>query len=115
VSRSRQALTGLLVIAAGLFFGLSDPSNVPSFALITGFVLLVVVLYQVTYGLLTVVSWYGLLPAKAPRRRLAVAVTGLVGCVLALQSSGQLSNRDILVLIPLVLGIYLYTYAVRAE
>ncbi len=104
-----------LVIADSLFFGLSDPERVASVGLIVGFCLFVVSLYQLLYALLTFASWYGLGPASAMRRRLAGTLTGLAASIVALQSTGELGTRDILVLVPLLVGVYLYSYVARTE
>ena len=114
INRSQFWLVIGLLMADGLFFGLSDPASVPSLALAIGFILFVVTLYRLLYGLLILVSWYGFSRGKRPRRRLALTVTGLVGGIVALQSIGELAARDVLVLVPLVIGMYVYnSYAVR--
>jgi hypothetical protein len=113
--RGRVWLAAGFVVAAGLFFGLSDPSKVPSFVLIIGFGLLVAILYQGIYGLLTVSSWYGFLPNRRSRQRLATVTATALGSLVALQSIGELSHRDVLVLMPLMIGVYFYTYAARTE
>jgi hypothetical protein len=59
------------------------------------------------YGLFTFVAMYGL--ALKPRR-LAGSLTGFSCGLLALQSIGQLSWRDVAVLSPLILVGYLYSY-----
>ena len=115
MKRARIWLVVIFLMGAGLFFGLSDPSKVPSFTLIIAFGLLLLVLYQLIFGLLTVGSWYGLLADRRGRRRLSVVLTGLVGGLVALQSIGELSHRDVLVLIPLMVGFYFYSYAARTE
>ena len=114
MNHARQVLSIGFAVATGLFFALSDTSKVPSFALIVGFVLLVLAFYQALNGLLVIGSWYGLLSVKATRRRLAGAISGVAGCVIALQSTGQLTKRDVLVLTPLAVGAYLYVYASRS-
>ncbi|HTB48743.1 MAG TPA: hypothetical protein VK712_01530 [Verrucomicrobiae bacterium] len=104
----------VLLVADGLFFTLTDPERLPSFAWIIGFVLLALTLYVLAYAVLGVGSWYGL-PFKRHRRRLAGVLAGLVSGLLALQSVGELSARDVLVLLPLALIAYLYSsYAEKA-
>ena len=96
-----------LVVADALFFGLTDPANVPSFALIIGFLLFAATLYQLVKGIFKLGAWYGISYTKH-QLRLARIVTGVLAGTIALQSMGQLVGRDILVLIPLLLVVYLY-------
>jgi hypothetical protein len=49
---------------------------------------------------------------RRTRRRLTLFVTGIIGALLAMQSIGQLSVRDALVIVPIAIIIYVYfTYA----
>ena len=113
-ARPRPWLAMCLLVADGLFFGLSNPATVPSFALAISFILFVLTLYQLLHGLMILGSWYGLSRSKRTRRRLAGTMAGLISGLVALQSIGELGSRDVLVLVPLAIGIYLYnTYAVR--
>jgi hypothetical protein len=62
-------------------------------------------------GVLAAGRWYGV-AFSGRRRRLAGVITGFVGGVVALQSVGELSMRDVLVLVPLTVMAYVYaTYA----
>ena len=106
-SHPRFWLVSCLLVVDGLFFGLSDPQKVPSLLLAAGFLLMVATLYQLMLGLLHAADWYGL-PGKAHRRRQARIVTGLAGGLIALQSIGELGQRDVLVLLPLAVLAYLY-------
>ncbi len=115
VSRSHfWSLTGLLA-ADTILFTATDPQEVPSIILIVGFLLLTATLYYFVRALLAVARWYGLLPSDSHRRRLARVITGLTAGLVALQSIGQLSIRDVLVLLPLTLLAYLYITYGRAN
>jgi len=84
----------------------TDPHRVPSFVIMAVFVMLVISLYELLKGLIYLLAWYGL---AVPRpRRLATILTVMCGGVLALQSIGELTGRDIAVLLPFVLLAYLY-------
>lgn len=90
-----------------LVFGSSDARKVPSYILIVGFVLLLATVYQAFYGVLSLSRLYGL---KLKRRgRFALYLTGVVGILIALQSIGELSPRDVAVLLPLAVIGYLYS------
>lgn len=100
---------GLLVVDS-IVFGGTDPQQVPSFMLIVGFILLCLTVYCLLRGLLALLQLAGL-PLKH-RQRLLRAGTMLFGGCIALQSVGQLSSRDVIVLSLLTGLLYLYsTYA----
>jgi hypothetical protein len=99
-----QAL-GLFVLDVA-FFTKTNASKVAPFVLIIGFVLLVLTCYELLYGLLSVVRLYGL-PVRY-KQRLALYLVGVLGLMLALQSIGELTPRDILVLLPLATLAYIY-------
>ena len=99
-----QAL-GVLILDIA-FFTRTNASNVAPFVLIVGFVLSVLTCYVLLYGLLSVARLYGL-PVRY-KQRLAVYLSGLLGLILALQSIGELTPRDILVLLPLATLGYVY-------
>lgn len=90
-----------------LFFSLTDPLQVPSVLLIVAFLLFAVTFYLVTRQLFRLAHAYGV-PVGAKATRLAGIITGVIGVLVALQSMGQLSARDIWVLVPLALLTYLY-------
>ena len=91
----------------GLFFGLTDPQRLPAYMVIVAFLLVVVNVYMLVRGLLLALSWYGV-PLKHERRRLARLTTLILASLLALQSIGQLSARDLAVLLPFALLAYGY-------
>jgi hypothetical protein len=95
-----------LLAADGLVFGATNPNETASFMLIVGFVLLCATVYYLLDGLLTLTKLYGL-PLRHKKRFLRT-MTLLVSGLLAFQSLGQLSFRDVLVLSPLTILLYLY-------
>lgn len=106
-----QALGVLIMDMA--FFTKTSASKVAPIVLILGFVLLVLTCYELIYGLLSVARLYGL-PVRY-KQRLAVYLSGVLGLILALQSIGELTPRDVLVLLPLatlgyIYGVYVTTH-----
>jgi hypothetical protein len=99
-----QAL-GMLILDVA-FFTRTNASTVAPFVLIVGFVLLVITCYELLYGLLSAARLYGL-PVRY-KQRPAVYLSGVLGLILALQSIGELTPRDILVLLPLATLGYIY-------
>jgi hypothetical protein len=101
----------VLLIADYEFFSLTNPNNVPSFVLVLGFLLLLMTLYLVVRVVVTLLCFYvGAL--RRTRRRLTGFTTGLLGVLLALQSIGQLTTRDAVVIVPIAIVLYVYfTYA----
>src|SRR5580658_2404636 len=96
---------GLLVLDIA-FFTKTNASEVAPFVLIVGFVLLVLTCYELLYGLLSVARLYGL-PVRY-KQRLALYLAGILGLILALQSIGEHTPRDILVVVPLATLGYIY-------
>jgi len=99
---------GSLVVADALFFSLTNPMKVASWLLIVGFGLAAISLYYCLRGAVRVASWYGLPVSRRYQRRVAEVAGILIG-LLALQSIGQLSPRDVAVLLPLLLVAYLHS------
>jgi hypothetical protein len=108
----------LLLVVDSLFFSFTNPQKVASWLLIVGVLLLLYSLYYALLGILAVAVWYGLPAGKQPAR-LAKVIVGMVGFLVALQSIGELSARDVLVLLPLGVIAYLYSsrvfWRVQAE
>jgi high-affinity Fe2+/Pb2+ permease len=97
----------ILLGLAALMYGGSNAKNVPSLLLMVGFLLLLGVLYHFFYGLLSLAGLYGL---KLKRQnRFALCFTGVTGLLVALQSIGELSPRDVVVLLPLAGLAYIYS------
>ena len=95
-----------LFIIDCLFFGKTNASNVPPILLIIGFMLVVCTSYVLIYGLCGLMKLYGI-PIKH-KNRLSLFGSLTFGLILALQSVGELSVRDIIVLVPLAFIGYLY-------
>lgn len=97
---------GGLLLADALVFGLINPRETVSFMLIVGYVLLCASLYYLFDGILSLGKLYGV-PLTHKKRFLRTAII-LVSGIIAFQSIGQLSPRDILVLAPLSVLLYMY-------
>jgi len=101
-----------LLILDTLLFSYSNAAVVPSYMVMVGFILLTLTLYQIVYSLLGLTSLYGI---KLKRKKsLAMYLTLVIGGLIALQSIGQLSGRDIVVLLPLTILAYLYSAYVKS-
>lgn len=100
-------MIGGLLAADAAVFGLWNTESAPSAILIVGFLLFAVNAYALSLGLLKLAGLYGLAPV-GQRRRLARITTVVFSGLVALQSIGELSARDILVLLPFVALTYFY-------
>jgi hypothetical protein len=89
-----------------VFFSSINASQVAPFVLIIGFVLLLLTCYVLIYGLLSIARLYGL-PVRY-KKQLAIYLSGVAGLIMALQSIGELSPHDVLVLLPLATLGYVY-------
>lgn len=99
----------LLLAANLLFFGLTDAAKVSSIMLFAGFCLLIGMLYCLIYYSLGLSRFLGLSFLSKHRRRLSLYGTGVLAIIIALQSSGELGVRDVLVVMPLAVLGYLYS------
>jgi hypothetical protein len=97
----------LVLLLDAILFGSINARTTSSLFLMAGFVLLLATLYYVLRGLLALAGFYGF-KVKRPRY-LAFYMSGILGCLIALQSIGELGSRDAAVLLPLGLLAYLYT------
>ncbi|HSX45902.1 MAG TPA: hypothetical protein VLG27_02745 [Candidatus Saccharimonadia bacterium] len=88
-------------------FGASDAQKVPSLMLAVGFVLFLATIYHVFYGIMSIARFYGFRLKR--QNRFALYFTGVAGVLAALQSIGELSGRDIAVMVPLAAIGYLYS------
>lgn len=102
-----------LLIVDGLFFSVTNPVSAHAAILIVGFALVACTLYAFVDLSLRLGALYGITPTRH-RKRVARVATGLCAGLIALQSIGQLSARDISVLFPLALVAYLYVSYGRA-
>lgn len=93
-----------------MLFSTTNANNVPSFAVMAGFVLLILTVYYIVYSLIGLLGLYGI--KIKHKRQPAIYLTAMAGLLIALQSTGELGTRDIWVLLPLVVMGYFYsTYA----
>ena len=105
----RQA--SILVIIDCLYFGLTNPNKINSIFLIAGFILFGLSLYVIISAVMTFLKRMGW--QLRNRRRIAIFSVGLICLLIALQSIGQLSTRDVLIIIPLTILLYIYTAYIR--
>ena len=104
-SRSFWLSIGLIITDIA-FFGLTNPVKVASILLIAGFGLLVVTMYWLLLNIQKIAGLY--MPWLLRQKNLSLSISLLVGLLLALQSIGQLTVRDML-LVPAA-GLVLYAY-----
>lgn len=105
----RPAAAGLvLLVLDSLFFSMTNPNKVPSVMLIVGFLLVALSLYALLRLLLAGLSFYGL-PVRSHGKRVALLLAISGSLAIALQSLGELTARDVLVLGLLSIIAYVYT------
>jgi hypothetical protein len=113
-SQHRKWPLAALLLADLAVFGGTSPHSAPSIVLFIGFLLLSASFYMLLLGALRLVAWYGVSPG-ARRRRFIRLSAGVFSGLVALQSIGELSSRDILVALPLVLMAYMHLSYGRRE
>lgn len=105
----------LTLVLNVLFFSTTNPAKVAPLWLIVGFILAIATLYWFFRGVILLVGLYSKAICKQ-EKQLAKGLTVAATLVLALQSMGQLTVRDLLVLLPLVvLGYFYLRYGRRSE
>lgn len=98
---------GALFVFDGLFFSLINPVKAYAVVIIVGFVLLVITLYVLIDFVLAVSE--RIIPFSLyTKRRMALATTLVLSLLLALQSIGQLTTKDVLAVIPLAIVLSVY-------
>jgi hypothetical protein len=99
-------LTALFVVDV-LFFSLVNPVQAHAAVVIVGFLLLVVTLYVLIDFLLAVGE--RVIPfSHHTKRRIALATTLVAALLIAMQSIGQLTVKDVLAVIPLIIVLSVY-------
>lgn len=113
ISRLRNVL--VLGMVDALYFTLANPTKGGSAVIIIACILLAVSLYVCARLAVTGVAW--LLRVQPRRGRfIALALSGLGMFLLLMQSLGQLTLRDVLVIIPLIGVLYFYmSYAAKGK
>lgn len=96
----------ILLVVDSLFFGLFSPSQ-SSWLLLPGFALLIATIYGVFTLLVRLMGKFITIKA-AMQKKITVFGTFVIGVILALQSLGQLTPKDIITVIPLLAVLYLY-------
>ncbi len=114
ILKTRSFLELMAVIALdAIFFGITNPGKVNSLWLIVGIVLLGISLYVVIKILLVFLVKLGFKIKN--RRKLAIFTASLICFLLALQSIGQLSIRDVLIIVPITVLLYVYLTFIRPK
>lgn len=112
IIHQNRFLFGLLVVDI-LFFGLVSPDDHAALA-IPAFVLLVITSWYICRG---VMAYIGKITGvrRQIQRRLSIVLVATFALMIALQSVGQLTVRDVATLLPLVVIGYLYLSYVRSS
>jgi len=97
----------LLLAVDAVFFSMINPTRAYAWVVIIGFGLLVLTIY-VIFGLLVTMIAKIVPLSDLLRKRLVRAATLLCGLLIAMQSIGQLSFKDLLALVPFVLVLAFY-------
>ncbi|HET8992013.1 MAG TPA: hypothetical protein VFN31_03210 [Candidatus Saccharimonadales bacterium] len=97
-----------------LFFGSINSTKVAPFMLIVGLIVLVMNIYFLVYGVISLIRLYGI--AVKRKGRISLYSSIFLGILIALQSIGELSGRDLIVIVMLAVASYAYiTYAGTAK
>ena len=104
-----------LLVADIVFFSLVNPLSSNSFMIIIGCLLTALTIYIVLRALTRLLGVF-ISMSQPTQRRFAIFMTLLLMFLLLMQSIGQLSIRDILAIVPLMIVLYIYlTYTSRTR
>jgi len=104
-----------LAVADIVFFSLVNPANSSSFMIIIGILLTALTIYVAIFGLTKLLAVFFTV-SRRTQRRFAIFSTLVLMFLLLMQSIGQLSLRDILAIVPLMIVLYIYlTYTSRIK
>lgn len=104
----------LALVVDSVFYGLINPRTAYAVVIIVGFGLLVATLYLIIDLLLALAE--RAVPFSAmTRHRLHVSTTMLLALLIAMQSIGQLTLKDLAAIVPLVLVAAFYTSYQRKQ
>ncbi|HET9174504.1 MAG TPA: hypothetical protein VFN56_04475 [Candidatus Saccharimonadales bacterium] len=95
------------LIIAAVFFSNTNPTQIPSLWLIIGFGIMTALIYWTVRSVIAILGFYSKRIASQ-RKRLVRGGTILVAILFALQSAGQLTLKDIAVLLPLTILSFMY-------
>lgn len=97
----------MLFVADALFFSLVNPNKVYAVVIIVGFALLALTIYAPIDFLLALAE--RIVPFSLhTKKRIALATTLVLSLLIAMQSIGQLTIKDVLAVIPLVIVLSFY-------
>ena len=108
IVHNRHAKVCAALIAADcLVFSTVNPRHAAATWLITGYVLLGLTIFALAHLLGLTLRSYGATAQTLGTRALRYGAAAVV-LMIGLQSIGQLTAKDVLTLLPLVIGLYLY-------
>lgn len=113
--KHKVSITGLALLATdGAFYGFTDPNAVSSPLLFAGLLLLSVNLFSFAYLAMRLLGKAGFV-VGAHYRKAVLGGAGVTALLIALQSIGQLTTRDVVVLVPFAVIAYVYISYAQPE
>jgi len=103
----RFQVCAALIAADCLVFGTVNPQHTSALWLIAGYIMLAMTVFALSGLTANVFRSYGATAHALSRRAARYGATALV-ILVGLQSVGQLTVKDVVTLLPLVVGVYLY-------
>ena len=96
-------IVGFLLLALTVLLSNTDPRRIPPFLLVLPFIIIFAILFNVVLMILDLIR-----TQSAENKKLAGLCAGLPSLLLILQSIGQLTARDVLIIIVLFVVSYFY-------
>lgn len=106
IRKYKKTLSLAVLVGDALFLLFSNPASIAPELMILAFVLVYATIYMVCHFIATFLIWMGAI--SSIRRWALIAISGAAFILVMLQTFGQLSLRDIAVLVPLLIVAYFY-------
>jgi hypothetical protein len=106
-AKQKLVRLGALFVFDALFFSMINPVQAYAVVIIVGYLLLIITLYVLIDFLLAVSE--RIIPfSPHTKRRIALATTLVLALLIAMQSIGQLTPKDVLAVVPLIIVLSVY-------
>ncbi len=106
IAEHKKLIYSLNIVADILFFGLTDPKYLSVWLMPLAFLLALGTVYMSVRAIFTILKLLGYVSGR--RYRMSLIVAAFMFILVLMQAVGQLSTRDVLVLLPATALAYFY-------
>ncbi len=106
IFKYKKTLAFIILISDALFLIFSNPATIPPGLMALAFLLIYATIYMACYLIAGVIGWMGIV--SSVKRWVIIVISFVAFMLVVLQVAGQLSLKDIVILVPLLIIAYLY-------